>query len=247
MHLNSIKNKVIVITGGTSGVGREFVRQLYNDNQLIIVARNTLRLIKLKEEFSLITTYGFDLSDVENYQKLAAEILAGHQKIDLLINNTAVQFTPKLIDQAFDYQTINQEININFNAICSLCYLLLPALIKATPSAAILNINTGLAIAPKTNSAIYCASKSALNTFSTCLAYQLENTSVRVAQAFLPLVDTPMTETRTQKKLAPSLVVEEILAGLVKRKNHIDVGKVKLLRLISQLMPPLARKIMKGS
>jgi len=247
MHLNSIKNKTIVITGGTSGVGREFVKQLYNENQIIVVARDTKRLKQLKEEFKLITPYGFDLSDTSHYQKLAENILANHQVIDLLINNTAVQYTPKLLDNAFDYQTITTEININFKAVCSLCYLLLPALLQAKPGGTILNINSGLAIAPKTNSAIYCATKSALNTFSNCLAYQLESTSVNVAQAFLPLVDTPMTATRTQKKIAPFRVVEEILAGLVQGKSQIDVGKVKFLRLLSQVVPPLARKLMKGS
>lgn len=114
-------------------------------------------------------------------------------------------------------------------------------------SAVILNVNSGLALVPKTSSAIYCASKGALNIFSQSLRYQLKNTQVRVLQAFLPLVDTPMTKGRGKSKMTVEKVSTEIIKGIENTILDHDIGKVKLLRLLNRLLPSLAQKIMQGS
>ena len=106
-------------------------------------------------------------------------------------------------------------------------------------------MNSGLAIAPKTGSAIYCATKSAMDSFSRSLGYQLESTSVQVRQVFLPLVDTGMTEGRGSNKLKADDVAEKIIKGAASDKAVIDIGKVRLLRIINYLAPSLARSIMK--
>ena len=57
-----LKNKTIVITGGTSGIGYEMVRMLAQDNHVIVIARPGERLETLQKEFENIKTYGADLS-----------------------------------------------------------------------------------------------------------------------------------------------------------------------------------------
>ena len=108
-----------------------------------------------------------------------------------------------------------------------------------------MNVNSGLALAPKTSSAVYCATKAALNSFSNSLGYQLEKTNIRVLQAFMPLVDTPMTEGRGAGKITAAEAAETLLNGLTREDPITDVGKVRLLRILLRLSPNLARKIMK--
>ena len=163
-----------------------------------------------------------------------------------LINNAAVQYTPTFIDSNFKFESINDEITTNLTALCSLCYLLLPML-NRQHSAVILNVNSGLALVPKTTSDIYCATKGALNIFSHSLRHQLKNTPVQVLQAFLPLVDTPMTEGRGKSKMTIEKVSTEIIKGIENTILDHDIGKVKFLRLLNRLLPSLAQKIMKGS
>jgi short-subunit dehydrogenase involved in D-alanine esterification of teichoic acids len=122
--------------------------------------------------------------------------------------------------------------------------LLLPALAHNN-KAAILNINSGLALAPKTSSAIYCATKGALNIFSQSLRYQLEDTNINVHQAFLPLVDTAMTVGRGENKVTAEEAARAIIQGLEKNIQDHDIGKVKLLRVLLRLAPSMAQKIMK--
>jgi short-subunit dehydrogenase involved in D-alanine esterification of teichoic acids len=126
-----------------------------------------------------------------------------------------------------------------------LIHALIPQL-KNSQRGKIVNINSALSIAPKTSSAIYCASKAALNIFSTSLRYQLQQYSIDVQQAFLPLVDTPMTQGRGKSKVSAVKVANHIIQGINTNKSINDIGKVKLLRLINRLSPTFAQHIMKG-
>ena len=204
---------------------------------IIISKKGTLPNDLLSKEHS-IQLYHANLANKEEIESVFNKIQSRHNKIDVLINNAAIQCTPEFLSDDFNYDAIQTEIDVNFTAICHLTYLFLPMLLAAQ-SGQIININSGLAIAPKQGSAIYCATKSALDSFSKSLSYQLEKTSVDVRQIFLPLVDTAMTEGRGSGKLQADYVAKRIISGAN------DIGKVPLLRLINYIAPPLARRIMK--
>jgi uncharacterized oxidoreductase len=239
-----LQNKKIVITGGTSGIGLEMTKQLSENNTILVIARQQGPLKRLKEKCESVVTYQADLSNLKEVEAVADRIVKEHESIDVLINNAAVQYTPSFLDDDFSYDTIKREIDINFTSVCSLIYLLLPSLIKDSRSL-ILNLNSGLGLAPKTSSAIYCGTKGALNIFSQSLGYQLEKTNIRVLQAFMPLVDTPMTKGRGTGKITVYKAVEELITGLKKETVDIDVGKVKLLRILMRVWPGLAKNILK--
>ncbi|KZN30988.1 hypothetical protein N480_03250 [Pseudoalteromonas luteoviolacea S2607] len=243
----NLRNKVIIITGGTSGVGRQLVALLCHNNTVIVITRHTTRLTELTDAHQNIHVFSADLSDSKQYKGLAQKVQRRFPIVDVLINNAAVQNTQMFTDTNFKYETIAQEINVNFNAICSLSYLFLPNLKNANEQAIILNINSGLALVPKKSSAVYCASKAAMNIFSQSLNYQLEQTNISVLQAFLPLVDTPMTQGRGASKLSSEQAAVEIIKGLEKQIPINNIGKVKLLRVLTTLAPPLARKLLKRS
>ena len=248
-------DKTIVVTGATSGIGRCLVEQLIDDNRVVAIGRSVGKLSELKHQ--LIQTdynrelndrfipYVLDLNDPDQIKRCVENFINLNQ-VDVLINNAAVQFTPILTAQEFDVASIYQEIQTNFSGIVELTYWLLP-LLNNSPRAFILNVNSGLALSPKTTSAVYCASKSALDSFSQSLSYQLENSSIGVLQAFLPLVETPMTVGRGDNKMSPGLAAAEIIRGLEEEKNRHYIGKVKLLVWILTFCPPLARRIMKRS
>jgi len=188
-------NKKILITGATSGIGLKLVEKLYQHNSLYIIARSQDKINDLIDKYPLVHAFKADLKNIDEVKSVAQEIKFEINALDVLINNAALQYTPMFIDDDFEFDSISEEININFTSVAGLCYLLMPLLNGQHPSV-ILNVNSGLGLVPKTTSAIYCASKGALNTFSQSLRYQLENTKVEVLQVFLPLVDTAMTAGR---------------------------------------------------
>lgn len=241
-----IQDKHIVITGGASGLGLELLRQLVTDNMISVIGRPSAGLTSLRDNFPDVAIYEADLADLGAVERAADALVKTVQSIDVLINNAAVQYTPRFTDADFRYETIRREIDINFTSICALVHLLLPNLMGAQP-ALIVNINSGLALAPKTDSAIYCATKGALNIFSQSLAYQLEGTNVEVKQVFLPLVDTAMTAGRGSGKLHPEKVASDIIRGLFSSRANIDIGKVRILRVLQRIAPNLVARIMKAA
>lgn len=241
-----LSGKNIVLTGGTTGIGKEMVKRLHKDNQLLVMASNQTRLDALAAEYPNIKTHCVDLGSVADVDTAANAATSAFSEIDVLINNAAIQFTPTFTDDDFDVNSIEREVAINFTAICRLTARLLPAL-KSSKESAVLNVNSGLALAPKTTSAVYCASKAALENFSRSLRYQLEGTSVSVLQAFLPLVETPMTEGRGSGKMAASDAATAILSGLENGTTENYIGKSKLLAVLMRIVPSVARNIMKKS
>jgi len=238
--------KTIVITGGTSGIGYQLVSLLCPTNTVLVIARPGARLENLKREFPRIETYGADLSKPEQYDALADSVLRDHPEIDLLINNAAIQHTPGFLDDDFSFEAIAHEINLNFTAVCSLSFLLLPALLDEQRASSIVNINSGLGLVPKKASAVYCATKGAMNLFSQSLAYQLESSNVLVSQALLPLVETPMTTGRGSGKISAENAAIEIIAGIEMGVKVNNIGKVKLIRLLQAVAPWLIRRILKN-
>ena len=239
-----IKNKRIVITGGTSGIGYELTKQFHIDNEIIVISRSNSKLRRLSNKHNNVTCYQADLSKLEEVESIAGILVKKYDSIDILINNAAVQFTPSFLDGNFSYESIANEITLNLTSICCLIYLFLPLLDQSKKSI-ILNVNSGLALAPKTTSAIYCATKGGLNIFTQSLRYQLENTNISVQQVFLELVDTAMTVGRGENKMSAQQAAQIIIDGM--ERNILDqcMGKVKLLRLLLRLAPSLAKKIMK--
>ncbi len=239
-----LKNRTVLITGGTSGIGRELVNQLYPQNTILVISRPTEKLAELANAYPDINIYPADLSQIGEAPRISETIKRSHKHIDILINNAAIQHTPTFLDKDFLLQTIQEEITLNFTAICELSYLLMP-LILQSKEAAILNINSALGLLPKTTSAVYCGTKGALNIFSQSLRYQLENTNIQVMQAFMPLVDTPMTKGRGTKKMTSEKAAMLILKGLRDNRMDNNIGKVKLLRLLMKILPSVAASIMK--
>jgi len=240
MYLN---NKKIIITGATSGIGYQLVKLLHTNNDVIAIARNSEKLHKLETAFKDVTTYQADLSDIDGLKPLMNKISQRFNSIDILVNNVAVQHQAKYLDDDFSYETIAEEINLNLTSICCLSYLSLPLLLQGDKPI-IMNVNSGLAIAPKTSSAIYCATKAGLDTFSQSLRYQLAHTNIEVYQAFLDLVDTPMTAGRGHNKMSPEQAATKIIYGLTHHIIDHDIGKVKWLRRLLRLAPSFAKKMM---
>ncbi len=241
-----LKHRNILITGGTKGIGRELVRLLHPENRLLVLASDGERLSGLSDEFDRVLVHRVDLSDVEQLRKASDELVSTLGGIDLLVNNAAVQCTPTFLDDDFDIGSIEREIAINFTAVCTLTAQLLPVLLQG-PGSMVLNINSGLALAPKTSSAVYCATKAALDSFTRSLRYQLEGTGIAVAQAFLPLVDTAMTAGRGSGKLSAEAAAADIIRGVEEGIDDNYVGKARLLAAIMRLSPATGRKIMKSS
>lgn len=238
-----LENKTIVLTGGSSGVGLDLLRMLSPGNRIINLSRRAPPENAWKDSGN-IQHISTDLASEASVRSAIAQITKENSNgIDVLINCAAVQFLPRFTDTDFDPASIAEEIAINLTSPAQIIHGLLPCLQRSKQSF-ILNINSGLGLVPKAESAIYCATKAGLDNLSRGLRAQLAGTGVQISQAFLPLVDTPMTTGRGRGKLSSTEVARQIISGVERSKADIDIGKVSLLRLINRISPSIANRIM---
>lgn len=240
----------ILLTGGTSGVGLALLRALHRrGNRLVVVGRNPARIAALQAEFPDVRFLASNLASPADVAALAKTLNSDAADVAVLINNAGVQYNYVLGDTPDGYARIAAEVQTNLTAAVQLCDALLPTL-RAQPAAAIVNVTSGLGISPKQSAPVYCATKAGLQVFTKALRYQLEGTPVQVVDIVLPLVDTPMTEGRAvrrsgPRKISPEQVADELIQGVEAGRTTINVGKVKLFRLIHRLAPALADRLLK--
>ncbi|MDZ3832418.1 MAG: SDR family NAD(P)-dependent oxidoreductase [Sphingopyxis sp.] len=238
-----LENKTIVLTGGRSGIGSDLLSQLIGQNTIINLSRNAPAIAApaRKDSCRHISTDLADAASVAGAISKIKELCP--DGIDGLINCAAVQFLPQFVADDFEHNSIAKEIAVNFTSPAELISGLLDSMLKR-PEAFVFNVNSGLGIVPKHESAIYCASKAALDNLTRGLRAQLAHTSVRMQQAFLPLVDTPMTTGRGSGKISSASVAGQIIRQIESGTLDLDIGKVKMLRSINRISPALAHRIM---
>lgn len=235
-----VAGKTVLLTGGSAGIGREVARQLKAKGaSVILTGRDPARLAAMQAEgFEVVAA---DLSHAAGVDALVAAL--GDQAIDILINNAGLGVPHDVREALPDPDEADGCLYANLSAPVRLITALLPRL-RARPEAAIINVTSGLAIAPNTASSVYCASKAGLRSFTMALRGQLRNEPILVIEALPPLVDTQMTAGRGSGKMPPEECARQIIAALEKGRAEANVGMVKLLRAVYSLSPALARRVM---
>jgi uncharacterized oxidoreductase len=234
-----IAGKTALVTGGTDGIGLEIARQLKAKGATVVAAgRDPGRLTAAKGEG--FETVEADLSTKAGCDRLVAEL--GGAPLDMLINNAGMGGPSDLLNE-FDLSKTDQAIFLNLNAPMHLIAAFLPNL-RERPEAAIVNVTSGLAIAPRAGGPVYCATKAGLRSFTQALRHQLKNTRITVIEALPPVVDTRMTAENPRKKMAPVDCAAEIVRAIGTNKQEAFIGATKLLRVVSELSPAAARRIM---
>jgi len=243
-----LQNRTIMITGATSGIGKALCQNLAaRGNHIVAVGRSQNKLDALKQDLRGVTTIRCDLTSKGDVIALARRIEQDDLPVSVLVNNAAVQYTPRFVDVDFSFDSINAEITTNLTSIAWLTSLMLTRLIDQPDGSAIVNMSSGLALYPKTSSALYCASKAAVHSLSQSLRYQLDGMKVHVSEVLLPLVDTPMTEGRGSDKLTPAFAAAGIIHGLEKGRGEIYIGKARILPFLNRISPTLTRRILRNA
>ncbi|HET6395568.1 MAG TPA: SDR family NAD(P)-dependent oxidoreductase [Pseudoxanthomonas sp.] len=238
--------RTVLITGATSGVGLALARRLHAmGHRLVLLARSSERLAQVRQSLPGSDSHACDLADLRQLEATWARIAADHPELSVLVNNAAIQSTPRFVDPDFDPAEIEREAAVNFIAPARLSHLALGLFRAHGRASAIVNVSSGLAFHPKSNAAVYCATKAALHSLSRGLRYQLEGTPVAVVEAILPLVDTPMTAGRGSGKITADSAAAQIVDGIARGRPEVYVGKARWLPVLSRISPAIPAAILR--
>jgi uncharacterized oxidoreductase len=234
-----LAGKLALITGGTDGIGIEIARHLKAAGaSVIVVGRNPERLAAARAE-------GFEAIGADLANEAGCEAVIGavrDRPLDILVNNAGMGSDFDVM-APIDIAETDRCIFLNLNAPIHLIAALLGGL-RARPEAMIVNVTSGLAIAPSGKTPIYCATKAGLRSFTLALRQQLRGTGVHVLEVLPPVVETRMTVQNTHKKLPAPECARQVVAAMTAGRDEANVGMTKLLRAAYSVSPALARRIM---
>lgn len=244
-----LNNNTVLITGGTSGFGLEFTKQLIKlGNTVIITGRNQVKLDELKMKFPMAHTFQSDVSDPSAITELYEKVITQFPDLNILINNAGEMRKINLHDTSVDLDNINREIAINLSGPIRMVQQFLPHL-KKQRNAAILNVSSGLAFVPFPATPIYSAAKSGLHAYTVSLRTQLQKTSVKVFELVAPAASTPLNDKflsdpgfNPKMLAAPEKIISETIEALKKDKYEVAPGLGKVLRFMSRLAPKFIMK-----
>lgn len=234
-----LQGKIALVTGGTDGIGLEIARQCKAKGATVIVAARRADLLDSARAEGL-EAIAADLSTAAGCAALVASV-AG-RPIDLIVNNAGMHgnFGP---GEPLDLAFTDRAIFLNLNAPMHLIGLMLDGL-KARPEAMIVNVTSGLAIAPRGGGPVYCATKAGLRSFTQALRYNLRDTNVHVVEALPPVVETALTAERGRGKMSAKECARQIMIAIEGDYPEANVGQTKILRAVYGISPALARRIM---
>ena len=170
---------IAVITGASSGFGKEFVKLLVNDNSLdkiFVLSRNEEKLNNLKSEYGdKIQPYVIDLSDVKNIKNFGKFLETQNVSIKILINNAGYAKFCSYDDISIE-ESINM-IDLNISGVVVTGLVCIPFM---ESGAHILNIASQAAFQPVPYQNIYSATKSFVKNYSQALNVELKDKGITV-------------------------------------------------------------------
>ena len=232
---------IALVTGASSGIGRDMAKILSNKGyDLIVVARNKEELNKLKEELNTnVEVISMDLSNVENCKKLYNQVK--DKNIDILINNAGFGLLGE-----FDKTDLEKELNmidLNVKSVHVLTKLFLKDFIKKD-SGYILNVASSAAFGPGPLMATYYSSKSYVYNLTLAIYGELKKKKSKVHISCLcpGPVDTNFNNVANcefkAKSLSSEYVAKYTIDKMFKNKLLIIPGfSIKLLYIFGRLIP----------
>lgn len=209
----NIQNKVIIVTGGSRGIGSAIVKLLANEGHSVVlnynqskeIAENTKR--ELKEQGKEIDIFKADVSKREEVKELIKFVIEKYKKIDVLINNAGISQV-KLFTQITDEEW-DRMIQTNLNSVFYCTQEALKHMI-AVQSGAIINISSIWGITGGSCEVHYSAAKAGIDGMTKALAKELGPSRIRVNSIAPGVIDTDMNKDIMQEELKSEIPLESI-------------------------------------
>ena len=199
-HINNKKmNKIVLITGATSGIGLACARKFAeNGDKVILTGRKEHRLAEIRKELAAtgaeVMTLAFDVRDRERAKKFLNGLPEEWQEIDVLVNNAglALGLEPEYDGSFDDWETM---IDTNIKGLLTMTRLVVPGMVERNRGH-VINIGSVAGDAAYAGGNVYCATKAAVKALSDGLRIDVADTPIRVTNLKPGLVETNFSNVR---------------------------------------------------
>ena len=248
---NTMAGKVALVTGGASGMGRICALRLARQGaRVAIFDLNEEGLAATAAEHDAILPFRCDISDRSDVEARVAEVGNTLGPVDHLVHAAALMPSHALVDHTVE--KVEFLFQVNFFGTVYMIKALLPSMMERNSGTMVLfGSIAGWAFVPKMG--VYCATKSAVNTYVECLQNETRASAVNIHLVCPPAVNTPLIEqtistdtpgsileARKSGRLAdPEKIVDAVEKGIAKGKDIIYPQEARWLMLWKILFPKL--------
>lgn len=191
----SFSGQVILITGGTSGLGRHAAIHFSKlGASLAVVGRNSTKLesvVKEITENSVVEILTIVADVTKDAERIINETMKRFYRLDVIINSAGITDLQSLNDITFN--SFDHIFDVNVNSVICLTQLAIPYLEETKGN--IINVSSVASIKAVPNALAYCLSKAAINQFTKCMSLELAEKGIRVNAIVPGEIDTPIYKT----------------------------------------------------
>ncbi|MGA8219804.1 MAG: SDR family oxidoreductase [Solirubrobacterales bacterium] len=252
----AIGGKVVLITGASSGIGRAAaIRCGAAGAEVLLVARTPEKLEETRAEIEegggSAHIHQCDLSDLDDVERMAKEVLEQHERVDILVNN-AGRSIRRSIENSYDrFHDFERTMQLNYFGALRLILSILPSMRKRSKGRKgghIINVSS---IGVQTNTprfSAYVASKAALDAWSRCVASEVVDDGVSITTIHMPLVRTPMIAPTKMydafPTITPDQAAEMITTAMITRPKKVATRLGNFGELLYNVAPKASDAIL---
>jgi uncharacterized oxidoreductase len=198
----NLTNNTIFITGGTSGIGRAYAEAFHKlGNQVIISGRRKTHLAEITNANPGMKSVELDVENPASISAVCKKLIADYPALNVVINNAGIMQIDDTSTVMDDAQAVS-IITTNLLGPIRVTSALIEHL-KKQPSAHVITVSSGLAFTPMNATAVYCATKAAIHSYSLTTRYKLKDTSVKVVEIVPPWVQTDLLNSKENPNAMP--------------------------------------------
>ncbi|MDC0247717.1 SDR family NAD(P)-dependent oxidoreductase [Pelagibacteraceae bacterium] len=213
-------NKKIWITGASSGIGKALAVKFSNEGwQVAASARRENLLRELAEKHKNIQPFPLDVTDINSCKNVFNEIIEKFKDIDICVFGTGMH-DPKS-EKKFNLEKIREIMEVNYFGVMN-CINSVHNYYSEKKKGQISIISSVAGYRGLPAAGAYCASKSALTSFTESLYFEMKRKNVRVTLVSPGFIKTPMTDQNDFPMpmiKSPEFAAEQIYTGLVIKRN----------------------------
>ncbi|WP_226528979.1 SDR family NAD(P)-dependent oxidoreductase [Metabacillus niabensis] len=218
-----LKNKLALITGAGSGIGKETALLFAKEGAQVIVADNneeagSATVQEIKENIGEASFIKVDVTDEGNVNEMADKIEKDYKSLDILFNNAGISGIGPLHE--IEFTTWKKVLDVNVTGVFLVSKAIVPLMMK-NKAGSIINMSSCIAEIGLANRASYAASKGAVLSLTKSMQVDYAPYNIRVNALMPGTIYTPFVEDYLSKDPNP----EAAIAKIKERQLSGDLGK----------------------
>jgi NAD(P)-dependent dehydrogenase (short-subunit alcohol dehydrogenase family) len=247
-----LSDKVVVITGASSGIGRAVALRVAAAGAITVcVARTVDKLEALQQEIAnaggRAAIYPTDLSEPERCREMVEKVIADHGRVDVLVNNAGRSIRRAVLHSLDRFHDFERTMKLNYFGAIACIMAVVPGM-RDRGDGHIINVSSIGAQSYPPRFAAYVASKAALDAFSRCFQPEVAADGVAITEIHMPLVRTPMIAPTSIYDSFPTISPDEaadlVLQALISRPHEVSTRLGKFGQVVNAVAPAVSQLLM---